>query len=253
MIQFTVTSSTWGSAKPQTLEEKIDGYMEDMDSIKAEQEEVERLMYATYGKFCRLEPELVAKLNALREIEKGAYADPEEVEEFEHVLETFKEVTHAFEGPISQCRDLVPVGPLVDHEVKKARHVERDQYRTMIRTCLQICHPDKVHKHSSTVRKKLLAMFHDIRELQEERDDLRLVVVYIKVHRLVGRELSASAQQMIQPLLMFIDGERRLLQDMMCQPLYEVYEADASNDTDKARVLFRFYIKEEINRLQSQI
>ncbi len=253
MIQFTVTSSTWDYTKPKTLEEKIDGYMEDMDSIKAEQEEVERLMYATYGKFCRLEPELVAKLNALREIEKGAYADSEEVEEFEHVLETFKEVTPAFEGPISQCRDLVPVGPLVDHEVKKARHVEHDQYRTMIRTCLQLCHPDKVNKHDSTVRKKLLAMFHDVRELQEERDDLRLVVVYIKVHRLVGRELSASAQQMIQPLLMFIDGERRLLQDMMCQPLYEVYEADASNDTDKARVLFRFYIKEEINRLQSQI
>lgn len=232
--------------------DRINNLLRDMERIELDQVEVDRVIHSVQVRYCQYEPELHAEVvRLLEKLQEAQRAQDERLCEEINLEEDTPEWCEGVNLHImSTCRDLVPVGEVIDH--KRYEDERLKQYTSMIKQCMQLCHPDKVHRQPSHIRKQLLNMFHEVRRLKDEHDELLLVVLYIRIHHTLGLTITASNQQLLEPLMLHLECERRRLQELMLNPFYEVYESEQEGNMGEARLKYRKIVEEYIHDLRVQ-
>lgn len=219
-------STTWSTYREDLLFSRLDDVIELEESNEALDKEMQeayvRLMQATYG-------------------EDG---EPESGEQdFEGYMpqESQRECRPSQEKPVmSACKDLVPLGQLVDHQDELDRAQEQEmakaEYMKLLRMCVSYTHPDRLFRVqlSKTAKIRLLLIFRKLTALRKEPDGMALMRQFVEIAKHRNLEILdiSTCQRALDINLRYQQAYRN---SVTSSPFYALIKADMTEEERLAK------------------
>lgn len=216
-------SATWGVSREDLLFSRLDDVIELEESNEALDKEMQeayvRLMQAAAGE--EGEPEL---------------DEEQDFEDDYRPQESQQDRRQAREKPaMSACKDLVPLGQLVDHqdELDQAQEQEmaKAEYMKLLRMCVSYTHPDRLFRVqlSKTAKIRLLIIFRKLTALRKEPDGMALLRQFVEIAK--HRNLEIVDISMCQRALdINLRYQQAFRNSVMSSPFYALIKADMTEE-----------------------
>lgn len=202
-------------------------------------------------------PELMGMLNDVRvqlQSAQSAYVPPPEPEESSNEPAELQDSVKV-RAVMSECKDLVPAGCVVDlteEAYGPTKPSQEEEYFNLLKRCLQLIHPDKLHKQNLTpeVKKKLLVHYHTLMQLRRNPNGVDLLFTYFDVCKLLGIAIDERAQSYIQVLNLKLEDLTHMNLMLRNAPMYSIITTP-----DRFAKLFKFesMIRSDIESMLAQL
>lgn len=244
------STSNWAPVEttqpPVQSEYEAESLARNIKETEEANETLSKMIDSEFQRLAGLCPEIMGRLNDVRVQLQVAMAAKEAESE---ARESGPELTWA-DVEMSDCKAVVAVGRLGEGERKEQ---EQDlEYGALVRKCLQMIHPDKLHKKSlrSEDKKKLLLRYHEVMRLRKDKCGASLLFIYFEICSILGYAVDERAESYIKVLRLKLEEVERLNMMLKLSPLFKILKEP--NEDVKIRT-FEDLVQRDIDNMLRQL